>query len=1079
MKLRRLLPWIALLSCAPALWAGGLLVPAAEQGRSPADLIVSAPAQRAVIFRPDDSSEVLLLQVAYRGLARPFCWIIPVPGEPGTQDVFTASQEFMDSVFQRTAPVLETEIIDPLAPYHPKGKPHPGGDLVLPRPYERSLGQRGLFSAGGYTVTILDARSRPSLAEWLQVRGYAVPGDLDAQIASYAERNWRFVALEGKPVAPADSAVMEYLRPVGIRFETKRPVYPLALAQAEAQPATLLELVVIAPVPVSCEQPASVDLGGRAVLKPGQAYERYRAGLRKDCLVREAVTRGACPYKDLGYDASSWTGSRKPQWNKFWSTRFAGVLPREKLVDLVFKGNETRPFRAHLQRSYEVRPQGLDLLRTGAGQTAAVMLLVLLVGTIAWMARQTAEFHLPPDLAWVEGESEETSLFRARQKVAVAGTLLTGPEAGFRGFVPRLVMYAGAIALAGPAWFGLTYRVDYLRGARLLLGGQMVWWQSLLWVLVLVAWSLLALRYVSRAPRGDGQQRTLVTLLTVLLSVVWLALVVFAPPASMREAAKLGAPGIVLLAQVAASLAIVAFSAIVAYLVAAGPWVSAVSRRLVAEFALLVAVVLLASPVVLGRPATRQAAVQAEKSRWEAYGQAVGELQDALSQFRQDQRAYPLSLSALTASEAPREGVDPAGNRLGLATQGPPVPYLASLPRDPLTGSATHWLYDPLSADLVWSDVFSTVVTTPVQDAAVAPKPTDYWRLPAPEALREALGKARDVLFGSPDSLVRVANGTVDLVEAVDLHGLRAGLCPLREVPGLDEPRFAVAPDRSSMMLSCAVRREIVAGSTMPRVKSAVFDVSSSGTRLTPLGAPVDGQVLALQTSGDGVRAGCILNTGYAGRDERSLWSLEPNGEWRGPLAENVQRFLWHPTEACMIALVARDDLPTGASRPVCDLVRVWPDGRNDPLDPGQRYSDAILVATGKDVLALTTGGGLHALSTDGEESRDLEVGGAPVLDALYLGEERVAVLLGPYQKSTGETSTGQLVLFNLAEGEQTSVSPVAPKGTLWTGGRILGNHAPTGYLFLRLWQRDPQAGRVVMVNQNGGPVQEISLATK
>ena len=1038
------------------LHGAGVFVASAGDVESEANAMRGAPAHRAILYCPGGDRQTLLLQPTYHGPAQQFCWIIPVPSHPGRTDVFLASQDFMDAVFDRTRLVVETEIIDST---HREKSREKANETVAAGRTTVDMGGRGRTSdrleVGDYGVAVLSARSARRLTTWLKRAGYAAPEGLEAIARSYADRGWQFVAVKVYPAIEDERPVLKPLKPIGIHVRSPRAVYPLAVSRVGARARTAVELVVIAPTPVTCETLPTTDMSGDVSLKPGGYYESHRIRLAGDGLVREAVVRGPCAYQDLHYDALRWVTLQKAPWQGFWATRFWGWPPPDKLADLTFRPDETvKPFRVHVARRHVLPGPRSGLWHGASGRVVALVAILLAVGVAIW------SLGLSADQRGGEGRSG-----------------LVGPPAAYAG---RLLLYVGALLLVRPALLALAGSLHLLQGTRLFMSGQLALPVTIIWACLIGVWSLTALHFIVHALREGPESRWGFWVLAIAVGAPVLSKAVLLPSAEMREAAELGSTLQLGIAQFAAMLAITALAGFAAHMATASVLGPVRSQFMAGELGLLCAVTLVAAPVVY-TPAPEPEVEAPRVSKRAVIGaldRSLQTLRTACEEFRDESGCYPEALSALARRAAPQFGLDAAGNRVPVPTRRPAAAYLSQVPVDPLTDSARTWVYDPLMPDLVTSGGFRTEVSAPADEVATRPPSQAYWQLPGEADLRQALGPAARMMWGLGDTLVRIEGRGADgvMVRAVAISTLRAAIVRVREVGGLEQPRLAASPGGTGLVLSCVVRRHSAgdARATSESEQTAVFDVSGAGHRLTPLGMPIQGRLEGLQCSVDGVRVAGILTKGRDRSEGRELWALGDTGEWQGPLAENVARLAWHPSGAYMLALVLADEeLAEPEPKRVFELVRVWLDGRVDPLAKDRRYTDRLLATTRKAVFAISKNNALHRTDLRSGHTRVLETGAGDVMDLMPIGGERVAALVVERSEDS-ERARGRLLVFEGAT-RKLSRQPIAPRGAKWTKGRIIGRHEATGYFFLHLWSEDPTGGVVVLLGEKAGPAQKVA----
>lgn len=1023
--------------------AGGLLLPKGPFAPLTGSL------ERAVIYRPGEESEVLLLQTTYRGPARPFCWLLAVPSRPAPDDIFSPSADFMDAVFARTAPVQQTDISSssgPVAPGPPDRKPElaPGavaGPLPLPA--------RGR-EFGDWAATVLAARSARTVLDWLRTAGYGAPEGLDSDVDAYLQRGWCLVALEARPRVEGDGVMFRSLPPVGLRFDTQAVVYPLSLTRLGARERTAVELAVITGASVLSRPVTCRDVTGRVALRRGRSVAAELERLAGSNLLRQAAVLGACTFSDLRYEAQGWGAGQVGPWQRMWATGFRGVLPRDHLLDLSFVADPKKgAFQTVVRRSHLAPGVGWLPWTGGIGEALMVGALVCGAGLALWLAGLSAD-QRP----------------RAPRAAAVCS------------YLGRLAIYAGAALLLRTMLLALNRSLHLSQGPRLFLSGQLSPLAALFWATVLFSWSVVTLYFVARLQHAGPPRRWVFWVLAVGLGVPLLVGAVLAPTSQMQAEAKLGSPLWVGVAQLAAMLTVVAFSALVGAAANGALFGPARSQLLAAELGLVLAVTVAALPVTgLSRPPPQSARREAPPLT-ERTAKARGELQQALLRFREDRACYPATLAGLVAPPPGATGLDAAGNPVPVAP-GPGAPALASLPADPLTGSPSTWLYDPLLPGLVDSGGFEVEITAPAAGAAEAPALRRFWAAPPAGAVRQALGPLAPMIWGAGDCLVRLdcAEAEAGFVRAVEIRLLQAVALRPGNPQGLEDAGYAATTDGSALLLSGCVHRD--AGGDRARDRYAVMDIAGAGRRVMPLGTPLAERIVAPVSSPDGVRVAC-LTAGAAGAGAGlRLWSLEPPGVWVGPLSDHVARALWHPSGGYLLALIHRIG-PDGKATPgaPCDLVRVWPDGRLDPLGSGEGYSDAVLAATNDEAFALSLSRRLEAVALDEKRITPLELGPGKVLDALRAGRGRVAVLVMGSDPRTRRQEP-RLVMVDRREDSTSALPLKSPGAREWLAGRIIGTHETTGYTFVHLWGTDAAKGQVVMVGPTGAPAQEVPLLTR
>ena len=194
-----------------------------------ANLIIYPPpypiietSQKAVIWY-EAGIETLILSTTFRGNAKDFGWLIPVPAKP---EVDKASDELFTALEDLTRPKVDVD----------------RGPLDIPLGIT-GLEEKRLAPAGPtvietkevdiFDIIVLDAKNQQGLTDWLSRNGYSYPADRDHIIKSYIEQNWYFVAVKVNSGALgfAQTALRDgHATPLKITFPTSQIIYPIRLS---------------------------------------------------------------------------------------------------------------------------------------------------------------------------------------------------------------------------------------------------------------------------------------------------------------------------------------------------------------------------------------------------------------------------------------------------------------------------------------------------------------------------------------------------------------------------------------------------------------------------------------------------------------------------------------------------------------------------------------------------------------------------------------------------------------------------------------------------------------------------------
>ncbi|MGD9495586.1 MAG: DUF2330 domain-containing protein [Armatimonadota bacterium] len=361
---------IAIVTSLPLCLADGGFVGPRLSERAEGHVGVSSDAQKGIVIHLDDQAELLMLQTTYRGPAADFGWIIPVPGLPGSGNIFPASKEFMDYAFQATAVATSTRI-DVQRPAGPavfagagQGAATEAGTVIVHR----------RMQVGDYDAAVLSGTTLDALTAWLERNGFALPTDAQAAVAPYVAQRWYFVALRVRPEVARARPVLSDAPPIAIRFRSERLVYPLAISPISAPPRTALSLIVIADAPLGPEQLPWAPVAA-GLHPPGSSWATVRRAAlgRPTCAVCERVVRLRVPDDPYLLAEGRWTAHAEA--SERVATRLWALLPPEQMMDLTFSGADAPDRWPEVVRRAAIR----DVL-------ARSPWAVLLAGLVALMA---------------------------------------------------------------------------------------------------------------------------------------------------------------------------------------------------------------------------------------------------------------------------------------------------------------------------------------------------------------------------------------------------------------------------------------------------------------------------------------------------------------------------------------------------------------------------------------------------------------------------------------------------------------------------------------------------------------------
>ena len=193
-----------------------------------------------VVLAWDDGKTAVTMASDYEGDPKEFAVVIPVPTFIEKSQIGVVAMNTIDHLDAFTAPRL-VEYYDP--------------DPCTPRPYEglrdRALALAPVASAsaaksraqgvmvearyevGEYDVQILSAQQSDGLAAWLTDNGYRMPDGAEAVLGSYIRQGMHFFVAKVN-LGRMEAAGHRFLRPLQVRYETKKFMLPLRLGTVNA-----------------------------------------------------------------------------------------------------------------------------------------------------------------------------------------------------------------------------------------------------------------------------------------------------------------------------------------------------------------------------------------------------------------------------------------------------------------------------------------------------------------------------------------------------------------------------------------------------------------------------------------------------------------------------------------------------------------------------------------------------------------------------------------------------------------------------------------------------------------------------
>lgn len=182
---------------------------------------VAESSQKAVIFY-DKGKETLILSITFKGDAKDFGWVVPVPQKPevtkGSDEIFISLQEIIQKYLRYrnitqtlTAPILGLK---------------EGGEPVTVIETKK---------IDYYEIAVLSSTDSRALAKWLSDNGYQYPEESAYILNDYVNNQWYFVAVKISPEAQGADEVMQGMKeghavPLKLEFNSEAIIYPLRIS---------------------------------------------------------------------------------------------------------------------------------------------------------------------------------------------------------------------------------------------------------------------------------------------------------------------------------------------------------------------------------------------------------------------------------------------------------------------------------------------------------------------------------------------------------------------------------------------------------------------------------------------------------------------------------------------------------------------------------------------------------------------------------------------------------------------------------------------------------------------------------
>jgi hypothetical protein len=190
-----------------------------------------------VVLTRDGDLTAITMASDYDGEPKEFALVIPVPTFIERKQIGVVEMKTIDHLDAFTAPrLVEYHDHDPCNPPMPvamRSAGGPGGVKFSGFDRHKGVTVEATYDVAEYDVSILSAQESDGLVNWLVDNGYKIPAGAEPVLASYIKQNMRFfvakVNLERMKVIGNG-----YLRPLQVRYETKKFMLPLRLGTVNA-----------------------------------------------------------------------------------------------------------------------------------------------------------------------------------------------------------------------------------------------------------------------------------------------------------------------------------------------------------------------------------------------------------------------------------------------------------------------------------------------------------------------------------------------------------------------------------------------------------------------------------------------------------------------------------------------------------------------------------------------------------------------------------------------------------------------------------------------------------------------------
>ena len=189
----------------------------------------------------DGDHTVMTMANDFRGSARDFAMVVPVPTKIERGQIHVAEKGLIDHIDAYSSPrLVEYFDPDPCMLMRPMSAPMSSGamDSVAVRKEvnrAKSLGVtiEARYTVGEYDILILSAQQSDGLETWLRENGYTIPPGASSVLGSYIRQKMKFFVARVNLSEKARLGV-SYLRPLQVAYESPKFMLPIRLGTVNA-----------------------------------------------------------------------------------------------------------------------------------------------------------------------------------------------------------------------------------------------------------------------------------------------------------------------------------------------------------------------------------------------------------------------------------------------------------------------------------------------------------------------------------------------------------------------------------------------------------------------------------------------------------------------------------------------------------------------------------------------------------------------------------------------------------------------------------------------------------------------------